>query len=57
MEDAKISILTEPQIWYNVGRFFGVDNLNVGGEVELSYNFLYQTGFKCRPCLGVKWVF
>ncbi len=49
--------ITEPQLWYNVGRHIGVDNLNVGGEVELSSNFGSTGGFKCRPCLGVKWDF
>lgn len=49
--------ITEPQLWYNVGRHFGCDNLNVGTEVELSNNFGSTGGFKCRPCLGVKWNF
>lgn len=49
--------LSEPQLWYNVGRHFGVDNLNVGTEIELTQNFGSTGGFKCRPCLGVKWDF
>ena len=49
--------VSEPQLWYNVGRHFGVDNLNLGTEVELSNNFGSVAGFKCRPCLGMKWVF
>ncbi|MCQ2134540.1 MAG: DUF5020 family protein [Bacteroidales bacterium] len=49
--------ISEPQIWYNVGRHFGVDNLSIGGEVEFSVNFAGYHGFKCRPCLGTKWVF
>ena len=53
----KLSILTEPQLWYNVGKFIGVDNLHVGGEVELSLNFAGHYGFMCNPCLGTKWVF
>lgn len=48
---------TEPQLWYCVGQHFGVDNLNVGTEIELSYDFGSAKGFWCRPCLGVKWVF
>ena len=48
---------TEPQLWYNVGRHFGCDNLNVGTEIELSNNFGSKGGFWCRPCLGVKWDF
>ena len=49
--------ITEPQLWYNVGQHFGVPNLNVGTEIELSNNFGTTDGFKCRPCLGVKWDF
>ena len=56
-EDTKFSVLTEPQLWYNVGQHFGVQNLNVGGELELSYDFGSSKGFWARPCLGVKWVF
>lgn len=49
--------ITEPQLWYNVGQHFGCENLSAGGEVELSNNFGSTGGFKCRPCLGVKWDF
>lgn len=52
--------ITEPQLWYSVGQFFNCDNLNIGGEVEFSYNFggLSQgKKFYVNPCLGVKWVF
>ncbi len=49
--------LSEPQLWYCVGQHFGCPNLNIGGEVELAYNFPASAGFKCRPCLGVKWNF
>lgn len=49
--------ITEPQLWYNVGRHFGCDNLSVGTEIELSNNFGSVGGFKCRPCLGAKWDF
>lgn len=52
-------LLSEPQLWYNVGRHFGCSNFNIGGEVELGYNFGGNTksGFVCNPCLGAKWVF
>lgn len=52
-------ILTEPQLWYNVGRWFKCPNLNIGTEIEFSYNFSGSTsqGFMCNPCLGVKWTF
>ena len=48
--------LTEPQLWYNVGRWFGCPNLNIGTEIEFSYNFGGK-GFMCNPCLGIKWCF
>lgn len=48
--------VSEPQLWYNVGRHFGCDNLNFGTEIELSYDF-DSKGFWCRPCLGLKWIF
>ena len=53
----KFIFISEPQLWYNVGQWIGVNNLNIGGEVELSYNFAGVQGFKVRPCLGAKWVF
>ena len=53
----KFVFISEPQIWYNVGKFIGVPNLNIGGEVELSANFAGYDGFYARPCLGAKWVF
>ncbi len=53
----KLTILSEPQIWYNVGKFVGVENLHLGGEVELSLNFAGNHGFMCNPCLGCKWIF
>lgn len=60
-------ILSEPQIWYNVGQHFGCENLNIGGEIELAYNFAggwksgaewaNNKGFNIAPCAGIKWVF
>lgn len=49
--------ITEPQLWYNVGKHLGCENLNIGTEIELSNNFGSTNGFKCRPCLGAKWIF
>ena len=54
---SNVVFVSEPQLWYAVGQHFGVDNLNVGTELELSYDFGSAKGFWCRPCLGVKWVF
>jgi hypothetical protein len=49
-------ILSEPQLWYNVGQWFGCPNLHIGTEIEFSYNFS-GSGFMCNPCLGLKWTF
>lgn len=52
-------MISEPQLWYNVGRWFKCPNLNIGTEIEVSYNFSGSTskGFMCNPCLGIKWCF
>lgn len=60
-------VLSEPQIWYNIGQFFNCPNLMIGGEVEIAYNFAggwhtgiewaQNEGFNVAPCAGVKWVF
>lgn len=49
----KMIVLSEPQLWYS----FGTEHFNLGGELELSYNFGGMSGFHCLPCLGMKWVF
>ena len=56
-DEGHFIFISEPQLWYNVGNLFGCENLFVGTEVELSYNFAGNSGFYCRPCLGTKWVF
>lgn len=56
-EVSRVVFISEPQLWYNIGQHFGCDNLNIGGELELSYDFATAKGFWARPCLGVKWVF
>ena len=45
-------VLSEPQLWFQV-----FDHFNIGGEVELSYNFAGMKGFNVMPCIGTKWVF
>lgn len=60
-------VLSEPQLWYNIGRHFRCNQLFVGGEVEVAYNFAggWQSGanwaknkgWNFAPCAGVKWVF
>lgn len=49
----KFSVLAEPQIWYCLDG----EHINVGTELELSYNFAGRDGFMFNPCLGIKWVF
>ncbi len=56
-ETSHFVFLSEPQLWYNVGQWIGVNNFNLGGEVEISYDFGSAKGFWVRPCLGAKWVF
>lgn len=56
-ELSHVVFISEPQIWYNVGQWIGVNNFNIGGEVELSWDFGTARGFWVRPCAGVKWVF
>ena len=51
-----VVLISEPQLWYNVGRWFKCPNLNIGTEIEFSYNFTGK-GFMCNPCLGIKWTF
>ncbi|MBQ1655292.1 MAG: DUF5020 family protein [Bacteroidales bacterium] len=53
----KFVFISEPQLWYCIGQHFGVPNLSIGGEVELSCNFAGYDGFYARPCIGTKWVF
>ena len=45
-------VLSEPQVWFQL-----FDHFNIGGEVELSYNFAGMEGFNVMPCIGTKWVF
>ena len=49
-------LISEPQLWYNVGRWLKCPNLNIGTEIEVSYNFTGK-GFMCKPCLGIRWCF
>lgn len=51
------TFITEPQIWYNAGALFGCNNLSIGTEIELSNDFGTYDGFRCNPCLGLKWNF
>ena len=57
LKEGKFVLISEPQIWYNVGKHFGCENLHIGSEVEISVNFAGYDGLKVRPCIGTKWVF
>ena len=50
--------LSEPQFWVNLNKIKGWEkiNLSVGGEVELSANFV-EKGFHVMPAVGAKWTF
>ena len=50
--------MSEPQFWVNLNKLKGWENINlsVGGEVELSANFVAK-GFHVLPALGAKWTF
>ena len=50
--------LAEPQLWVNLSKIPGMGNvpLSVGGEVELSSNFV-EKGFRVMPAIGAKWTF
>ena len=50
--------LSEPQFWVNLNKIKGWEkiNLSVGGEVELSANFVAK-GFHAMPAVGAKWTF
>lgn len=52
----KWTFLTEPQLWINLGNAFD-GHLDLGGELELSYNFAGNKGFMCNPCAGIRWTF
>ena len=50
--------ISEPQFWVNLNKIKGWEkiNLSVGGEVEISSNFIGK-GFYVRPAFGAKWTF
>ena len=51
-------LLSEPQFWVNLNNIKGWEkiNLSVGGELELSANFVGK-GFSALPAVGAKWTF
>lgn len=50
--------LTEPQLWYNLNTVWEDVNLSIGGELEISKNFVYGSpDWEFKPALGCKWTF
>ncbi|MHC1776414.1 MAG: DUF5020 family protein [Lentimicrobium sp.] len=43
---------SEPQLWYNF-----TENISLGSELEIDYNFATVKGFRINPTLGAKWTF
>lgn len=52
--NSQIVFMTEPQLWVNL-----TDHMFIGGEVEISRNFIFAAGDKIQvmPTLGIKWDF
>lgn len=50
--------ITEPQLWLNLNKLEGWDDINisVGGELEISSNFV-DKGFHILPAFGARWTF
>lgn len=59
----QLVILTEPQFWYNLNSIPSMKNtnLNIGTEVRISNNFIYNQyndkSFFVNPTLALKWAF
>ena len=51
------AIKATPQVWYSVGQFFGWDGLSIGGELELTVNYLGCYGVRVRPFAGMRFSF
>ena len=57
-QGTKYIFISEPQFWVNLNKIKGMENVNLslGGELELSANFV-DKGFHCLPAVGAKWTF
>lgn len=57
-QGTQFTFISEPQLCVNMNKIKGWENINLslGGEVELSVNFVNK-GFYCMPALGAKWTF
>lgn len=56
--ETEFTFMSEPQFWVNLNKIKGWENvkLSLGGEVELSHNFV-EKGFRAMPAVGAKWTF
>ena len=54
---AQFIISAVPQLWYSVGQFIGWDGLSIGGELDMSYNYVGCSGFRARPFAGLRFSF
>ena len=62
--NGKLIFLSEPQLWLNLNTLKGWNgiNLSIGGEIELSNNFVWNAKgqnnkFYAIPTLAAKWTF
>lgn len=57
-QDTKFILLSEPQLWVNLNKISAMEkvNLSVGGEIEISNNFVSE-GFYVVPTIAAKWTF
>ncbi len=60
----KLIVLSEPQFWFNLNVLKGMEgvNVSVGGEVEISNNFVFNKdgrnqSFYAIPTIAAKWTF
>jgi hypothetical protein len=51
-ETTEFVFQSEPQLWYNF-----TENISIGTELELGYNFVPVKGFRLNPAIGAKWTF
>jgi hypothetical protein len=51
-EHKSFVVLSEPQLWFHLNKHFAI-----GGEVEISRNFLPSNQWEFMPTVGAKWTF
>ena len=57
-QGTELIFISEPQFWVNLNKIEKMKdiNLSLGGELELSSNFVAK-GFHAMPAIGAKWTF